>query len=117
MRFMTQTWGLGYTTADTVIGARTLVVRPKNLSGLLASRLMGPSALRLLTLTAARTSPSLASGATSTGIAALMFTYSTRRDSCAQADMLSRRCCYFLCLPGDIGLPKRQKLLLKVTPG
>ena len=62
---------------------RALVVRPKNLSGLLASRLIGPSALRLLTLTAARTSPSLASGATSTGMLALMLTYSTRRESCA----------------------------------
>ncbi len=61
---------------------RTLVVRPKNLSGFCDSRLMGPSALRDLTLSAARTSFSLASGATSTGMLALMLTNSTRRDTC-----------------------------------
>ena len=43
---------------------------------------MGPSALRDLTLTAARTSFSLASGETSTGMLALMLTNSTRRDTC-----------------------------------
>ena len=60
-------------------------MRPKNLSGFWARRLIGPSALRDFTFTAARTSPSLAPGETSTGMLALMLTNSTRRDNCEGA--------------------------------
>ena len=66
--------------------AHTLVVRPKNLSGLAASMAIGSSALRFVMSSALLTSSGEALGGTLTPRVAVTFTYSTRRDTCTCLD-------------------------------